>query len=223
MRAGTFPSREAIPVHLSIEDLIKILLSILAGGAIGIEREFRDKAAGFRTLILICAGATLFTIFSLRIGNGDPGRIAAALVTGIGFLGAGVVLKEGGRVFGLTTAATIWFIAALGMGIGAGEYGLTLTMTAIGLVVLWIFPMIEHQIDNIREEREYEMVFLYKPQKIADLEAAVGKHHLRIIDRKQHITGNRMTCTWHIAGAPADHRRILNMLLTDKDIKSLRY
>jgi putative Mg2+ transporter-C (MgtC) family protein len=215
--------QEAILMVFSMEDIVKILLSILAGGAIGLEREFRDKAAGFRTLILICVGAALFTIFSIRIGSGDPGRIAAALVTGVGFLGAGVIMKEGGRVLGLTTAATIWFIAALGMGFGAGAYALTLSMTAIGLMVLWIFPMIEHRIDNIREEREYEMVFLHKPKKIATLAAAVANHRLRILDRKHQIAGKRITCTWILAGAPADHERMLQVLLADKDIKSLRY
>ena len=87
------------------EDLLKILLAVVVGGAIGIEREFRDKAAGFRTLIFICLGATLFTMFSLNLaGDKDPTRIASAIVSGVGFLGAGVILREGGRVIGLTTS-----------------------------------------------------------------------------------------------------------------------
>jgi putative Mg2+ transporter-C (MgtC) family protein len=215
---------EVFEMYLSGEDLLKILLSILAGGAIGLEREFRDKAAGFRTLIFICLGATLFTIFSIRIGaDSDPGRIAAALVSGIGFLGAGVILRHGGRVIGLTTAATIWFISALGMGFGAGEYALSLIMTGIGLIVLWVFPALEHWIDNIREEREYELVFPYRPEKTASLEALFHEHHLRITERKQHKTGKRMTCTWKVIGPPAHHERVLQLLLTDKTIESLRY
>ncbi len=211
-------------MFLTGEDLLKILLSILAGGAIGLEREFRDKAAGFRTLIFICLGATLFTIFSLRIGaDGDPGRIAAALVSGIGFLGAGVILRHGGRVIGLTTAATIWFIAALGMGFGAGEYALSLVMTGIGLIVLWVFPALEHWIDNIREEREYELVFPFRTEKIASLEVLFHDHHLRVTERKHHKIGKLMTCTWKITGSPAHHEQLLYVLLADKSIESLRY
>ncbi len=211
-------------MFLSTEDVVKILLAILAGGAIGLEREFRDKAAGFRTLIFICVGAALFTIFSLRIGaDGDPGRIAAALVTGVGFLGAGVILREGGKVFGLTTAATIWFIAALGMGFGAGQYALSLLMTGIGLIVLWLLPAVEHRIDNIREEREYELVFTFLPEKIHSLETLFTEHRLRITERKQHKTGTLMTCTWKVVGPLAHHERLLQALLMDKDIESLRY
>jgi putative Mg2+ transporter-C (MgtC) family protein len=104
-------------MYLSMEDVVKIILAVAAGGLIGLEREFRDKAAGFRTLIFICMGAALFTIFSARLaGTNDPTRIAANIVSGVGFLGAGVILREGGRVIGLTTAATIWLTAALGIG-----------------------------------------------------------------------------------------------------------
>jgi putative Mg2+ transporter-C (MgtC) family protein len=209
---------------LTVEDLLKILLAILAGGVIGLEREFRDKAAGFRTLIFISAGAAVFTILSIRIGaGGDPGRIAAGLVTGVGFLGAGVIMKEEGRVIGLTTAATIWFIAALGMGFGAGEYTLSLIMTAIGLVVLWIFPAIEHRIGSIREDRAYEVIFPYRPKKVEALEALIRGNHLRITARKQYKTGNRMTCTWYTIGSPEHHERLLQALLQDKGIESLRY
>jgi len=91
-----------------VENLIKLGMSVLIGGIIGAEREFQDKAAGFRTIILITVGSTLFTIFSLSM---DPGftrtRIAANIVTGIGFLGAGAIIREGGRIAGMTTAATI--------------------------------------------------------------------------------------------------------------------
>ena len=91
-----------------VENLIKLGMSVLIGGTIGAEREFQDKAAGFRTIILITVGSTLFTIFSLSM---DPGftrtRIAANIVTGIGFLGAGAIIREGGRIAGMTTAATI--------------------------------------------------------------------------------------------------------------------
>jgi putative Mg2+ transporter-C (MgtC) family protein len=211
-------------MQLYPEDLIKIILALLAGGVIGLEREFRDKAAGFRTLIFISVGAALYTIFSFRMAAGGVRVwIAAALVTGVGFLGAGVIMKDGARVIGLTTAATIWFIAALGMGFGAGEYALTLAMTAIGLVVLWIFPAIEHRIDYLREEREYEIAFNFKPEKASALEAFFLANHLRFLEKKQCKSGTQMTCTWRTIGAPADHENLLQLLLKDPDIKSFRY
>jgi len=105
------------------EEILKLAIAVVVGGLIGTEREIQDKAAGFRTLILICVGVTLFTIFSLHIDPANsPSRIAANIVTGIGFLGAGAIMREGGCIAGLTTAALIWLVAALGMGIGAGEY-----------------------------------------------------------------------------------------------------
>src|ERR1700743_1822320 len=103
--------------------ILKLLLAVLIGGVLGAEREYRSKSAGFRTLTMICLGATIFTIFSQIVGGaGNPDRIASNIVTGIGFVGAGVVFKGDGttRVNGITTAAMIWVTAALGMAIGAG-------------------------------------------------------------------------------------------------------
>jgi len=135
------------------DDLVKILLAIAVGGAIGVEREYRDKAAGFRTLIFICLGATLFTMFSVTLGagDGDASRVASNIVTGIGFLGAGAIIQDRGRVHGMTTAATIWLVAALGIGIGVGQYVLVLCVTALTLVVLFLFPPIERWIDRLRQ------------------------------------------------------------------------
>lgn len=114
------------------DNLVKLGMAVLVGGLIGAEREYQDKAAGFRTIILITVGSTLFTILSLTL---DPGntqtRIAANIVTGIGFLGAGAIIREHGKIGGLTTAATIWLSAALGMGIGAGELVFMLVSTGV--------------------------------------------------------------------------------------------
>jgi putative Mg2+ transporter-C (MgtC) family protein len=138
---------------VSPDDLVKILLAIVVGGAIGFEREYRDKAAGFRTLIFICLGSTVFTMMSTHLGAGDndASRIASNIVTGIGFLGAGAIIQDRGRVMGMTTAATIWLVAGLGMAIGAGRYALVLAVTAITLVVLFLFPPIERWIDALRK------------------------------------------------------------------------
>src|SRR5262245_32461881 len=106
-------------MQLTETELLKLFISLIVGGVIGAEREYRSKSAGFRTIILITLGSTLFTIFSIQIGSATSAdRIASNIVTGIGFLGAGVIFREGSRVSGITTATTIWIAAALGMGIG---------------------------------------------------------------------------------------------------------
>ena len=126
---------------------VKLLTALLVGGLIGLEREFHDKAAGFRTLTFICLGSTVFTILSLELGKlGDPARIAAGIVTGIGFIGAGVIIRDGGQVKGLTTVSTIWIAAALGMGIGGGYFLAVGVATALILLGLWVLPIIDRVI-----------------------------------------------------------------------------
>jgi putative Mg2+ transporter-C (MgtC) family protein len=124
----------------------KLLLATLLGGAIGLEREFAGKPAGLRTNILICVGAALFTQLSMDIARigfspdgrpyGDTTRITAQIVSGIGFLGAGAILHSGGAVVGLTTAATIWLVAAVGVAVGSGAYVDALGATVLIIIVL---------------------------------------------------------------------------------------
>ena len=105
-----------------VNDILCVVLSVICGSAIGFEREYRNKTAGFRTIILICLGSTIFTMVSTRAGNGSDDRIAANIITGIGFIGAGVIFKDNVSITGLTTAAVIWIAAAIGMVIGVGDY-----------------------------------------------------------------------------------------------------
>ncbi|MCI0526667.1 MAG: MgtC/SapB family protein [Nitrospira sp.] len=209
---------------LSPEDIFKILLALVAGGLIGIEREFRDKAAGFRTLIFICVGATLFTILSTRLaGDNDPTRIAANIVSGVGFLGAGVILRDGERVIGLTTAATIWLTAALGMGLGAGQYLLAGGVVGLALVVLWVFPRLEQWIDNIREERTYEVVCSLNPAKFAELEKVFRQYGLHVRSHRQIKSGETMTFSWQASGSPKSHELLIQKLFTDVEVKEFRF
>lgn len=141
------------------EFIINILLAALTGAVIGLEREYHDKTAGLRTMVLIATGSALFTIMSQIIGGElDPARIAAGLVSGVGFLGAGAIIKYGMDIRGLTTAASIWLVASLGMGMGAGEYYLTGTVTLFVLVVLWLLPYVERRIDAMHEFLEFIIV-----------------------------------------------------------------
>ncbi len=117
-----------LPINFDFVVVIRLLVSFVFGIGIGLDRERSGKAAGIRTQMLVCVGSTLFTIISLYLAesygykNTDPGRIIAQIVSGIGFLGAGVILKNGAKVQGVTTAATIWTTAAIGVAVGAGFY-----------------------------------------------------------------------------------------------------
>ena len=107
---------------LPTEDLLKILGSFVAGAMLGFERESHNKPAGLRTLILITVGSAIFTILSISLQNSTYDRIASNIVTGVGFVGGGVIFREGTNLKGITTAATIWVAAAIGMAIGFGNY-----------------------------------------------------------------------------------------------------
>lgn len=205
-----------------LDDVIKLLLALLVGGLIGAEREFRDKAAGFRTIILICVGATLFTIFSIKIGGADdPVRIAANIVSGIGFLGAGAILRGEERVVGLTTASTIWLTAALGIGIGGGYYLLSSAAAVIILIVLWVFPIVEGRITR-ETQRTYHVVCSMDRQKLAQLENMFRQCSLRTKGQKQK-RGDEMICTWEAFGSPKNHDRLAEMFFDDADVKEFRY
>jgi putative Mg2+ transporter-C (MgtC) family protein len=130
------------------------VLAAVLGGIIGLEREIRDKPAGLRTNILICVGSTLFMSISNAFGDT---RIGAQIITGIGFLGAGSVLHAHGFVMGLTTAATIWVVAGVGMALGSGMYLVAIFTTAMSLVTLYFLSFIEDRIQG-RRTYSYELV-----------------------------------------------------------------
>jgi putative Mg2+ transporter-C (MgtC) family protein len=212
-------------MDIFVENLIKVCMAVLVGGAIGAEREFQDKAAGFRTIILITLGSALFTIFSISV---DPGfsrtRIAANIVTGIGFLGAGAIIREGGHISGLTTAATIWLSSALGMGIGAGDLYFVLASTAITLLVLLVFPRIEAGIDRIREARTYRIIIGGDDYKgIAKIDKALRECSLKIIEHHQAKSETAIISTWKTLGAPQNQEKFLQLMMKNKDIKELDY
>src|SRR2546423_5652302 len=132
---------------------IKLILAAILGGIIGLERELRDKPAGLRTNILICLGSTLFMSISTRVAEvlgGDPTRIAAQIISGIGFLGAGAVLHSHGFVMGLTTAATIWVVAGVGMAVGAGFYGTAVFAALMTIVTLTVLAVLETRLQGHR-------------------------------------------------------------------------
>jgi putative Mg2+ transporter-C (MgtC) family protein len=143
-----------LDLGLQLDLVLRLLLAALLGAAIGFEREVRGHPAGLRTHTLVALGSALFTelsIYGFPSSPGqpvDPTRIAAQIVTGIGFLGGGAILKEGLNVKGLTTAASLWAVAAIGMAAGAGNWFLAIASTAIVLMALWPFGVIYEWIER---------------------------------------------------------------------------
>ncbi len=146
----------------TLQYMLRIFVAALLGGAIGLEREYRDKAAGFRTLFLVSMGSALFMIISAH-GFGDTllsgehrldvSRIAAQVVSGIGFIGAGAIMLHKNTVRGLTTAASIWVTAAIGLGCGAGMYVLSVSSTLMVLIGLEAFNFILRKLDRKRDAK----------------------------------------------------------------------
>ena len=133
-------------LNVQLELAVRLLVAAVLGAAIGLERERRDHPAGMRTHLLVSVGSATFTVLSIEAfaaPGADPARVAAQIVTGIGFLGAGAILKGPGTIKGLTTAASLWAVAAVGMAAGAAAYGVAIAATIIVIVSLWPLRSIE--------------------------------------------------------------------------------
>jgi putative Mg2+ transporter-C (MgtC) family protein len=141
-------------LNLQLDLAWRLIVAAILGAMIGIERERHDHPAGIRTHMLVSIGSAAFTVLSIySFGQGsDPGRVAAQIVTGIGFLGAGSILKGSGTIHGLTTAASLWVVAAVGMAAGAGAWGVATVTTVIVLISLWPLQAIERRYFGRRRE-----------------------------------------------------------------------
>ena len=140
-----------MPPLSDLELVQRLLLAAVCGAVLGFERELKQKSAGLRTNMLIAMGSALFTVMSKELADGfgaDPTRVAAQIVTGIGFLGAGAILRTNAGIQGLTTAATIWVNAAVGVAAGGGEFQLAIIATGVTLGVLMLLNPLERQIER---------------------------------------------------------------------------
>jgi putative Mg2+ transporter-C (MgtC) family protein len=138
--------------HVELESLARLGIATVCGAAIGAEREATDQPAGLRTHILVCIGAALFTIvgiYGFASKSVDPSRVAAQIVTGIGFLGAGAILRERGAIRGLTTAASVWVTAAVGMAVGTGMYVVGVFAVVVSLLSLWVLRPLRRRLRRI--------------------------------------------------------------------------
>lgn len=171
----------------NVSSVFKLVLSLVLGCCVGFERKRKGQIAGVRTFALISMGATLAMLLSiyvpqeyLGLKNGDPGRIAAQVVTGIGFLGAGAIIQMKGSVRGLTTAAGIWMVAAIGMAVGVGMYFLSIVATALILVILVLMERWEHHISAGVESRIIRLKLSTITENIDGYCEVLNRHHVHL-------------------------------------------
>ena len=211
---------------LRFDLLLKLLLAVVLGGAIGLEREIKAKPAGLRTNILICVGAALLSDVSVRIGLvggqriGDPARIAAQIVSGIGFIGAGTIMQGGGTVTGLTSAATIWVVAAIGIAIGAGFY---VEAAGSGLLVMVVLAWLTRVENRVRRMRRV-VAFTVKARPatpLADLRDALAAQGLNIVACEMFDHADDRTFELRLVGPAIQFETIADRLLSRGDVLSV--
>jgi len=200
-------------------NVVRVAAAVILGGLVGLEREMRDKPAGFRTIILISLGACLFTIMSQTFGGPDLNstRIAAQIVSGIGFLGAGAILRDRKAVFGLTTAATIWAVAAIGMACGYGDLAMAATGTVAILIALFVFDAVEHWIGARRDIQDYHFVTANDNDPFQRIDMLFKKARLRV--RKRQCYEEESALVFHIIamGAKKNHDELRMNLAKSAD------
>lgn len=203
---------------LTQSEVNKFLMATLLCGLIGAEREFRSKQAGLKTMIMIGLGSTLFTILSIKIGVTSHDRIASNIVTGIGFLGAGVIFKEDNQVKGLTTACVIWIVAAIGMAIGSGYYEQAIGVTLVVLLALLIFPYLEEIAERRFTKRIYRIVKRYEGESLEKYEQDIKTSKLKLSRGKQELANGIISGTWIAIGSPKNHKSFVDRMLRDEKI-----
>lgn len=194
--------------------ILSVLISILCGALVGFEREFKNKSAGFRTIILICLGSTIFTLTS-RMGNISDDRIAANIVTGIGFLGAGVIYQGKFSVQGLTTAAVIWSMAGVGMIIGFEEYVLGFVLTFCMVVILSLFQKMEYLLDNIYYIRTIHITFQdIQVSHLGEFEKFIKEHKIKLQRKGLEKKGKQLAVVYEMTGMKKNIRRANDAIIS---------
>lgn len=199
-------------------DILKIGVSFVLGSMLGLEREYHSKPAGFRTMIMITMGATIFTMLSAFINPANPDRIAANIITGIGFIGAGVIFKEGLKVGGLTTAATIWIAASIGMAVGYGAYYLALGVTCIVLITLAILSRLESVMDRLHQIKMYKISYLSTNYSAKLLEKELLKFEINYTIDKEMKNQQEITQFYRIAASQAVFDQLNSFLMESMEI-----
>ncbi len=202
-------------MQLLSSNLVRLLLAAGLGGAIGLERELSHKPAGLRTNMFICFGSAMFTILSELMVDpqiGDHTRIAANIITGIGFIGAGSILRDGGSVQGLTTAATLFVVAAIGMAAGAGFMLLAIFATVCILVALRLLGILETRFNLKPLHMAYEAVGTKADQMVAEINGILETDH-RLVESVQVVPANGgFLVHFTVSGTYREHQSLLEAL-----------
>ena len=208
-------------IHIYLEEAGQVSIAFIIGAVLGLEREFRSKPAGFRTMILISVGSCLYTILSQELGGvSSSDRIASNIVTGIGFIGAGVIFKEGISVNGLTTAALIWVTAALGMAIGYKNYPLALVVTIIVVVALFVLEPVQRFINKFHRVKDYKIRLLETGNNFKeDLESFFQQHDLSYRCMKVLKDNSDAIYTYRISSPDRNYDLVNHFLLDHKEVK----
>jgi len=206
------------------QDLNKLIISAVIGACIGLEREYKNKNAGFKTMVMICIGSTLFTIFSYKLGSPEShDRIAANIITGIGFIGAGAIFKDkDNMISGLTTATLIWIIAALGVGVGSGEFLFSILSAILVLSFLFAIPYVEKLIHKTHEVRNFKIWF----NDVSDFDKIAQKTHsqkLNLYNVKHTKQNGMLVYSFSIGGNQHTIDAFTQLLLKDDEIKNFEY
>lgn len=209
-------------MDLAVEDVIRLGIALVIGGLIGAEREYHGKSAGFRTMIMICVGSALFTMVSARIGSPSD-RIAANIVNGIGFLGAGIIFREDNRVRGLTTAATIWAVSALGMCLGSGQYTIALVGFVFILGSLLLLIRLTKWIQRLNQTRNYKIVTTFRNKTLHQYEAFFEECGLSPSRGQQQRIGTEIVGHWRVDGSEKNHEKCIKRLLNDPEVKEFTF
>ncbi len=213
---------EFLKDHSVHNELLLIFISVILGLFIGAEREYQNKSAGLRTFILVCFGSCLFTILSIKIGVQNPDRLAANIITGIGFLGAGVIFKSGNKIDGITTATTIWGTASIGMAVGSGYVYLSILGTVLVLLILSSLTYLQNIIDNNHKIREYEIV-LTRLEDLEYFENVFKKNNLKFFVVRQKFTKESITTVWMLTGKHKNHDHFIEQLKYDDKVNAFEF
>ncbi len=209
---------------MDYEIILRFLLAALWGGIVGAEREYRSKTAGFRTMIMISLGSCIFTLMSFELGMAEShDRIASNIVTGVGFLGAGVIFIERNRVSGITTAATIWAVAAIGMCIGAGQYVAAGSASILIFLVLAVLPYLERKLDRYNVSKTYFFIVNGKHDSSSEFQELIHQSGLTYSSIATVKEQELYSYTWQVYGHADAHKKLVDALSSDPRISRLSY
>jgi putative Mg2+ transporter-C (MgtC) family protein len=208
-------------IYLYLEEAAQVSVAFVIGAIIGLEREFRSKPAGFRTMIMVCVGSCLYTILSKESNTTSPDRIASNIVTGIGFIGAGVIFKEGISVNGLTTAALIWVTAALGMAVGYHNYPLAIVVAAIVVIVLFVLEPVQNFINRLHKVKDYRITINGTNLSFQqNIEGFFKANDINFRCMKILKENNDGVYIFRIGSADRNYDKVNNYLLEHKEVKT---